>query len=208
MSTIRITSTAEPFDRPELALQAVGIISKADAMGLLSDLEIRRLDLPSFRAVVGRIAEAGIGTEVQAALSAPRGRIELPEMSRLLDRLSAAIEESPSPRHEWRSLEGIFGTDRLASLLGTSSPSVRRYQSGTRHTPDFLAARLHFLATLVGDLAGAYNEIGIRRWFDRPRSLLAGKAPADFLQGDWNPEAPGLQRLRELARSLTASPAT
>lgn len=177
-------------------------------MGLLEDLEIQRLDLPSFRAVVGRIAEAGIGTEVQAALSAPRGRIDPPEMSRLLDRLSTAIDESPSPEHEWHSLAGIFGTDRLASLLGTSSPSVRRYQSGARHTPDSLAARLHFLATLVGDLAGAYNEIGIRRWFDRPRSLLKGEAPADFLRGDWDPEAPGAQRLRELARSLIASPAT
>ncbi len=129
-------------------------------------------------------------------------------MSRLLDRLETAIDESPSPQHEWRSLEGIFGTERLAGLLGTSPPSVRRYQSGARVTPDFLATRLHFLATLVGDLAGAYNEIGIRRWFDRPRSLLDGKAPADVLRGDWHPEAPEAQRLRELARSLAASPAT
>jgi hypothetical protein len=208
MSTIRITSTSKPFDTPDLARQAVGVISKADAMGLLSDLEIQRLDLPSFRAVVGKIAEAGIGTEVQAALSALASRIGPPEMSRLLDRLETAIDESPSPEHEWRSLEGIFGTDRLAGLLGTSPPSVRRYQSGARKTPDLLAARLHFLATLVGDLAGAYNEIGIRRWFDRSRSLLDGRTPADFLQGDWQPEAPGPLRLRELARSLTASPAT
>jgi hypothetical protein len=142
MSTIRITSTLKPFDTPDLARQAAGVISKAEAMGLLPDLEIERLDLPSFRAVVGKIAEAGIGTEVQAALSAPASRIGSPEMSRLLDRLEAAIDESPSPEHEWRSLEGIFGTDRLAGLLGTSSPSVRRYQSGARKTPDLLAARL------------------------------------------------------------------
>jgi hypothetical protein len=208
MSAIRITSAAVPFRTPDLARQAVGIISKADAMGLLQDLEIHRLDLSSFRAVVGRIAEAGIGTEVQAALSAPEGRLSPSELSRLLDRLEVAIEESPSPAHEWRALEKVFSTDRLASLLGTSSPSVRRYGSGERSTPDALAARLHFLATIVGDLAGAYNEIGIRRWFDRQRSRLEGKAPADFLQGDWNPEAPGPLRLRELARSLTASPAT
>lgn len=110
--------------------------------------------------------------------------------------------------HEWRSLERTFSTDRLAALLGTSSPSVRRYSSGARSTPDALAARLHFLATIVGDLAGAYSEIGIRRWFDRQRSQLKGRAPADFLQGDWNPEDPGPRRLRELARSLTASPST
>jgi hypothetical protein len=208
MSTIRITSTSEPFDTPALALQAVGIISKADAMGLLEDLEIHRLDLPSFRLVVGKIAEAGIGAEIQAALSTTATRIGPPEMGRLLDRLSMVIEESPSPEHEWPSLEEIFGTDRMAALLGVSAPSVRRYRSGARTTPDILAGRLHFLATLVGDLAGAYNEIGIRRWFDRPRALLDGKAPVDFLRGEWEPEAPGPLRVRELARSLAASPAT
>jgi hypothetical protein len=129
-------------------------------------------------------------------------------MGRLLDRLSTVVEESPSPEHEWPALEEIFGADRLASLLSVSSPSVRRYRSGARTTPDHLAGRLHFLATLVGDLAGAYNEIGIRRWFDRPRALLDGKAPVDFLAGEWDPEAAGPQRLRTLAKSLAASPAT
>lgn len=208
MSAIRITSASGPFLTPDLIRQAVGIISKADAMGLLPDLKIQRLDLPSFRAVVGKIAEAGIGTEVQAALAAPEGRLSPPELSRLLDRLEIAIEESPAPEHEWRSLEKVFSADRLAALLGTSSPSVRRYSAGARSTPDALAARLHFLATIVGDLAGAYNEIGIRRWFDRQRSQLEGKAPADVLQGDWSPEDSGPRRLRELAQALVASPAT
>jgi hypothetical protein len=130
------------------------------------------------------------------------------EGSRLLDRLSTAIDESPSSEYGWRSLQGIFGTERLAGLLGTSPTRVRRYHSGARSMPYVLAARLHFLAALVGDLAGAYNELGIRRWFDRPRSLLDGRTPADILQGDWHPEAPEPQRLRDLARSLAASPAT
>lgn len=208
MSTIQITSTDEPFDSPEIARLAVGVISTADAMGLLDDLEIHRLDLPSFREVVDKIASAGIGTEIQAALSTPPGRIGRPEMNRLLDRLAVAIEESPAPTHEWGSLESLFGTERLASLLGISSASVRRYRSGSRPTPDKLALRLHFLAILVGDLAGAYNDFGIRRWFTRPRTPLGGKAPADLMQGDWNPEAPELRRLRELTQSLAASPGT
>jgi hypothetical protein len=126
----------------------------------------------------------------------------------LLDRLVIAIDESPSPGHEWPALDDLFGTERLAGLLGISPLSVRRYRSSARKTPDLLAVRLHFLATLVGDLAGAYNEIGIRRWFERPRALLDGKTPADFLRGEWDPEARGSLRLRELARSLAASPAT
>lgn len=119
-----------------------------------------------------------------------------------------AIEESPVPSHEWRSLEQIFGVERLASLLGTSPASVRRYQAGSRETPDVIADRLHFLAMVVGDLAGAYNEIGIRRWFERSRALLEGRKPADLLRGEWNPESPEALRVRELARSLGASAAT
>lgn len=208
MSTIQITSTAAPFDSPEIARLAVGVISTADAMGLLEDVEIHRLDLPSFREVVDKIASAGIGTEVQAAFSTPPGKIGRSEVGRLLDRLALAIEESPSPANEWRSLETLFGTDRLAGLLEISPASVRRYRAGTRPTPDRLAGRLHFLATLVGDLAGAYNEFGIRRWFERPRTLLGGKSPAELLRGAWEPEGPDPRRLRELAQSLTSSPAT
>jgi hypothetical protein len=208
MSTIQITSTVEPFDSPEMARLAVGVISTADAMGLLDDLEIRRLDLPSFREVVDKIASAGIGMDVQAALSAPASQIGRPEMGRLLDRLAVAIEESPSPDHEWGALEDLFGTDRLGQLLGTSPASVRRYRSKARSTPDRLAARLHFLATLVGDLGGAYNDFGVRRWFERPRTALDGRTPAELMQGEWDPEELALQRARDLARSLTASPAT
>ena len=116
------------------------------------------------------------------------------------------MEESPSPAHEWRSLESLFGTERLSQFLGVSPGSVRRYRAGTRPTSDRLAARLHFLATLIGDLAGAYNDFGIRRWFERPRTALEGRSPAELMQGDWDPEDPRLQRVRELARSLTASP--
>ena len=63
-----------------------------------------------------------------------------------------------------------------------------------------------FLATLVGDLAGAYNEIGIRRWFEQPRTVLEGRTPAQLMQGDWAPDEPDLQRVRDLARSLSGSP--
>lgn len=114
----------------------------------------------------------------------------------------------PVPSREWGSLAALFGIDRLAELTGTSPASVRRYMSGARSTPDPLAARLHLLAVISGDLAGAYNEIGIRRWFERPRTFLDGKAPAELLQGEWDPEDDGPKRVRELARSLTGSPAT
>jgi hypothetical protein len=85
---------------------------------------------------------------------------------------------------------------------------VGRYERGARRTPDAVAARLHFLALLIGDLAGAYNPIGIRRWFDRPRTALEGHAPAYLLAGPWQPEEAGPARVRELARALVDSAAT
>lgn len=85
---------------------------------------------------------------------------------------------------------------------------MTRYERGDRRTPDEVAARLHFLALVVGDLAGAYNEIGIRRWFDRKRSALDGHSPAELLAGAWQPEHPAPRRVRELARALVTSPGT
>jgi hypothetical protein len=64
------------------------------------------------------------------------------------------------------------------------------------------------VALIVGDLAGAYNEVGIRRWFGRKRSALGGKTPAALLAADWNPDDSGPQKVRELARSLVSLSAT
>lgn len=207
MEPIRIQSAEPPFDSSSTARHAVQAISRAAGMGLLEGMKIRHLDLSSFRDVVGRISQAGIGLEVQSALAVPTPpRVE--ELNRLLEILVEALEESPAPEHEWDSLEDVFGIDRLAELLGTSTASVRRYHSGSRKTPDAIAARLHFLATLLGDLAGAYNEYGIRRWFERPRSALGGRAPDEVLTGEWDPHDAEVRELRDLARCLMGSPAT
>lgn len=176
----------------------------AEAMGLLGEMEIRHLDLDTFRRIVDRIAAAGIGTEVQAVLSAGESSEPPKEIDQLLERLAVAMEESPVPRHEWPSLDGLFGTERLARLLHVSPASVRRYASGVRPTPDEVAARLHFLARVVGDLAGAYNDFGIRRWFERPRTFLEDRAPAELLSGDWDPDGADAGKIRELSRSLAA----
>ena len=91
---------------------------------------------------------------------------------------------------------------------GAAQPEGRWHAAGEgpahyfADTPDDVAARLHFLALVISDLAGAYNEIGVRRWFHRERSLLDGKTPGTLLSGDWNPEDEGPQRVRDLARSL------
>ena len=126
----------------------------------------------------------------------------------MLQKLNEARAASPTPASEWRGVNRVLGGGLLAGLLGISPFSVRRYLSGSRETPDEIAARLHFLALVMGDLAGAYNDFGVRRWFQRPRKLLGRRSPGQILSGAWQPEDSGPHRVRELAAVLVFSAAT
>ena len=119
------------------------------------------------------------------------------------DALGASPSASESP-----AVQRVLGVDLLARLLGISTVSLRRYLSGSRTTPDDVAARLHALALIVGDLAGAYNDAGVRRWFVRARTVLGNRAPVDVLTSGWRPEDPGPRQVRGLASTQTASPRT
>ena len=122
------------------------------------------------------MTQAGIGQALLAELC----RLPVSDSVRLpslLDSINEALDQSPAPAHEWRSLQSNLGLELLARLLGISQSSARRYLAGSRTTPDAVAARFQFLAFVVGNLAGAYNDTGARRWFERQRTQLGGKAP-------------------------------
>ena len=185
MTNLHIQSVRTPFDDPRLACAAIGALTRADAMGLLSR-PVTCLDDSAIQGLETEMAEAGIGRNFLAELH------RLPcsdaaRLSSLLEKINEALDQSPAPAHEWRALQGVLGVDLLTRLLGISQSSVRRYISASRSTPDAIAARLHFLAFVVGDLAGAYNDIGVRRWFDRPRERLDGRTPAQVLGHEWSP---------------------
>ena len=208
MALFHIRSVDSPFDTPAVATLAVTALTRAEAMGLIHPAEtIERLDMDAFRRLVEGIAEAGIGNGLLADLAAS-SRPSPQQLSITLRKLNEALDASPSPASEWSGVNRVLGGDALAGLLGTSPSSVRRYLSGSRATPDEVATRLHFLALVIGDLAGAYNDFGVRRWFQRPRKLLGSRSPAQLLNGNWQPEDPGPQRVRELAAALVFSPAT
>ncbi len=210
MTNLHIHSVRSPFDDPQLAAAAIAALRRADAMGLLSR-RITCLDHDSMRALETGMVKAGLGQALVSELH----RLPCSGSDRagaglhaLLERINEALDQSPAPAHEWRALQHVLGLDLLARLLGISESSARRYLSGSRTTPDTVAARLHFLAFVVGDLAGAYNDIGVRRWFDRPRRRLGGATPARTLGERWSPEEENPRRVRELARALLSSPAT
>lgn len=206
MSNLRIQSVRSPFDDPELASSAIAVLSRADAMGLLPRL-IQCLDDSAIRDLVSSMSDAGIAKSLlldlqQSLYSDPA------VLSPVLDRVSDALEHSPVPEYEWQSLKNVLGLKLLTRLLRISESSAQRYLAGTRRTPDTVVARLHFLAFVVGDLAGAYNDIGVRRWFERRRKRLDGKTPAEMLTDGWSPDDENSVRVRDLSRSIVSLSAT
>ena len=171
---------------------------RAEAMGLIDPSHVSS-DAAGVRQLANRIRRAGV------AASDLLNNVEVPsdqELVAILHTIIAALDASPVPKFEWGGLARVFAPEDLAALLDISVSSLRRYQSQERETPDDVAARLHFLALVVGDLAGSYNETGIRRWFQRKRTLLDGRAPAALLKRNWDPDDVEPGRVRELARNL------
>lgn len=176
-------------------------------MGLVEREPVPRGDLKAVRHIAHHVHKAGIAAATATALD----KVVEPaceELVAMLKTLIAALEASPAPRFEWGELVRVFDDEPLAALLAVSMSSLKRYQSGERTTPDAVAARLHFLALVAGDLAGSYNDIGIRRWLTRKRTPLGGRSPAQLLAGGWDPEDAGPRSVRELAREIVDLSAT
>jgi hypothetical protein len=200
MTMIRITSVDAPLNRPALLGPAVGLLRRALAVGLLRDRElVERLDMDLLRVIAREASLAGIGHDAALEL------LEAPRPARLektIGRLDRALAESPMPERQLAQLVPVFGQEQLAALIGTSTVSLRRYAAGSRRVPDAIAGRVHWLALVAADLAGTYNDFGIRRWFDRKRSLLDGRAPHEVLDGSWDPDDPAVERVKALAAAL------
>lgn len=202
MSALQIKSASRPYDDPRVAPLAASALSRAEAMGLWP-AAVFHLDSAVMEALDVRLAEAGIARSVRRPVGSDPA-----ETAGWLRALHEALAGSPVPASEWQSLSRSLGLDLTAGFVAVSRSSARRYASGERATPDAVAARLHFLALVVGDLAGAYSDIGVRRWFERRRTALGGRTPADLLRGAWTPDDKDPERVRKLAAGLAFSPAT
>ncbi len=178
---------------------AVGLIDASDDGEPISS----STDGSTARAFVA-LGQAGIAAEPMARLldtSPGAGNI-----AQIVTAVREAIEHNPMPDYEWGAVRAILDDDVLAELLGISTQSIRRYGNGERAVPDEVAARLHFVALVNGDLIGSYNERGIRRWWQRPRSALGGRSPIDVLAGGWDPDhTPDAGRIRRLAAELVGA---
>lgn len=202
MAHTQIKSKTDPIEIRSIRGLAIAVWRLAEGMGLV-EANASSLDSADITRLLKRVREAGIARG--AALHFDN--VEPPsaaEAEALLKVVIAALESSPAPKFEWPAVARVIDAEQLAPLLNVSVSSLKRYASGERDTPDDVAARLHHVALIVGDLAGAYNDVGVRRWFERKRTALSGRAPAALLTGDWNPDDSAPQKVRELARSLVA----
>ena len=206
MAQSQIQSKSDPISVRSIRSLAIEVWRRAEGMGLV-DANASQLDAADITKLLKRVRDAGIARGPALHFD----NVEPPsvaEAESLLKLVIAALEASPAPKFEWPAVSRVIEAEQLAPLLNVSVSSLKRYASGERDTPDDVAARLHHVALIVGDLAGAYNEVGVRRWFERKRTALHGRAPAALLSGDWNPDDTSPQKVRELARSLVALGAT
>ena len=192
---------------PEHAGRALRLYFGAHVMGLVDEAKPYEPTLAALHDVARRLSEAGIGVEPALRLLEwePTGEGASDELLRLIDQLDDSLAHSPHPEGEWPRVREVLGDELLGDVLGTSPSSLRRYGSGERETPDDVAWLLHVTARVVGDLLGSYNAYGVRRWFERPRSQLEGRAPRDLLREartDAGTDDAAVQPVLDLAASL------
>lgn len=207
MASIQIESIEEPFstDR-DLTNQAFRLLLRAQFVGCLPGDDVTALGPKAMRSVGLCMNRRKLPTNRWAFLLAGSEKDLSP--SRWLEALSAMndqIEMSPLPDGEWTPVVDALGEDLVADVLGISVSSVRRYLAKSRPTPQAVAERLHFIALLLADLAGSYNEYGLRRWFRRQRDALGGRRPVELLGVDFDPDGTDADALRSLAASLAGA---
>ncbi len=185
MSKLRFRSTAAPFHDPESAGRAANLLAMAEAMGVWEPKEVvSELDGAVFEEALSSLAAVGIAAGAPIEWKA-RAAHDGEGFAAWLSSLTDAVYSSPVPDLELPRLGSLFGVERLADLAGVSPSSMRRYASARRQVPDDVADHAHVVTRIVCALAGSYNERGIRRWFERPRSQLGGRTPEEVLRHAW-----------------------
>ncbi len=181
MTNLRIQSVRAPNNDPRLAAAAVDALIRADAMGLLSQ-PVTCLDDSALAGHKVGMAEAGIDQTFLAELQRlpcidPHG------LSALLEKISEALDQSPAPAQEWLAMQVVPGPELLTRLTGISQSSAPRELSGTRTTPDTIAA--------PGFIPGLCRRRSCRHVQRYQRQALVRQSARAFGRQDTRPDASG-----------------
>jgi hypothetical protein len=211
MGSVHFSPVSDPpLLSSEHSRRALDLFFQAYMMGFLQTRrEPYDLNMDAMQHIARELAEAGVGTEPALRLLKwePKGEAASAELLQLIDQLNDSLAHSPHPKGEWPRVREILGDELLGDVLGTSQSSLRRYVAGERETPDDVAWLLHATARVISDLLGSYNDYGVRRWFERPRSQLDGLAPRDLLRRartEAGADDSTVQPVLDLAASLAA----
>ena len=190
----------------------MALFARSAAMGVLQSERVTAFDPASLRRLIDALQHWSLlrSAAVDLAPLLHKSAAELDQktakqMVAEVSRLVASLDHSPSPATEWATMREVFGDEALGRLTDVAETSLRRYAAGSRETPQRVAERLHWLAMVVADLAGAYNRFGIRRWFERPRAQLDGRSPRQALGEDWGVDDELVAKVRALAAALTGA---
>jgi hypothetical protein len=205
MTNIHITSVVPPFGEEELYPRATRFLRRADAMGLL-DEPIQELSAEVVRRVAKSLSKRGLASDLAARLTTAAPSRD--EFVRYLDAALLALDESPVPAAELAKLNSMLGHEVLVGMLDISAASLQRYENGDREAPDSIAERAHFLTSVIAALEGTYNDFGVRRWFERPRSVFNGRTARQLLSRRWMPSDESVRRILTAAESLQELGAT
>ena len=204
VGNIHIASVLPPLDEEQLYPRATRFLRRADSMGLL-DEPIQELSADVVRRVAQRLSKRGLASDLAARLTAVPSRDEL---LRYLNAALIALDESPVPTAELAKLSSILGHELVVGMLDISLASLQRYQNGDREAPDAIAEKAHFLTSVIAALEGTYNEFGVRRWFERPRSVFNSRTARQLLSRRWTPSDESARRVLAAAESLQELGAT
>lgn len=214
MIQIQINPDSAPSVNRRLHERLLTLLTRASAMGVLAGATVTQIDAQAVQRVLTALHKQGLIGAAPVALApllkkgpALLDAATAERMADSVEQLVAVLDESPAPASEWAPMRAVFGDEVLGDLLGIAPASLRRYAAAERGTPQATAERLHWLAIVVSDLAGSYNDFGMRRWFERPRTQLGGKSPRALLGARWTPDDKSAQQVRKLAATLSGAPA-
>ena len=174
---LRLRSAEPPFSDVTVAGQAARLLALVEAIGIWHPHGlVETLNRDVFGDALKAVAAAGVARNAVFDWEV-YGDAAPAEFASWIRSVREDVAASPVPEAELPKLDELLGSDKLARSVGVAGSSLRRYLSHDRDTPDDVARRGHVLACVVGDLAGSYNERGIRRWFERPRPQLGGRTP-------------------------------
>jgi hypothetical protein len=212
MVQIQINPESAPSVNRRLHEHLLTLLTRASAMGVLAGAAITQIDAQAVQRVLTALHKQGLIGAAPVALApllkkgpALLDAATAERMADSVEQLVAVLDESPAPSSEWAPMRAVLGDEVLGELLGIAPASLRRYAAIERATPQATAERLHWLAMVVSDLTGSYNDFGMRRWFERPRTQLGGKSPRALLGTRWTPDAKAAQQVRALAAALSGA---